>query len=57
MVERGSAVQLASALRQLAEDPELRSRIGRQGYTVFRERFTWSNTRTQVQEIQRMLLA
>ena len=57
MVERGSAVQLASALRRLAEDPELRSRIGRQGYTAFRERFTWSNTRTQVQEIQRMLLA
>jgi spore coat protein SA len=57
MVERGSAVQLASALRRLAEDPELRSRIGRQGYTAFRERFTWSNTRTRVQEIQRILLA
>ncbi len=57
MVERGSAVQLASALRRLAEDPELRGRLGRQGYAAFRERFTWSNTRTRVQEIQRMLLA
>jgi spore coat protein SA len=57
LVERGSAVQLASALRRLAEDPELRSRLGRQGYTAFRERFTWSNTRTRVQEIQRILLA
>jgi spore coat protein SA len=57
MVERGSAVQLASALRRLAEDPELRNRLGRQGYAAFRERFTWSSTRTRVQEIQRMLLA
>lgn len=57
MVERGSAVQLASALRRLAEDPELRSRMGRQGYAAFRERFTWSSTRTRVHEIQRMLLA
>jgi spore coat protein SA len=57
MVERGSAVQLASALRQLAENPELRTRLGQQGYAAFRERFTWASARTQVQEIQRMLLA
>jgi spore coat protein SA len=57
MVERGSAVQLASALRRLAENPELRTRLGRQGYAAFRERFTWANARIQVQEIQRMLLA
>jgi spore coat protein SA len=57
MVERGSAVQLASALRQLAENPELRTRLGQQGYTAFRERFTWANVRTRVQEIQKMLLA
>lgn len=56
MVERGSAVELATALRQLAENPELRTRLGQQGYAVFRERFTWANARTQVQEIQRMLL-
>jgi spore coat protein SA len=57
MVERGSAVQLASALRRLAENPELRIRLGQQGYAAFRERFTWASARTQVQEIQRMLLA
>jgi spore coat protein SA len=57
MVERGSAVQLASALRRLVENPELRTRLGQQGYAAFRERFTWANARTQVQEIQRMLLA
>ncbi len=57
LVERGSVVELASALRRLAEDPELRARLGRQGYAVFRERFTWSIARTQVQEIQKMLSA
>ena len=57
LVERGSAVQLASALRQLAENPELRMRLGRQGHASFLERFTWSNARTQFQEIQRALSA
>jgi spore coat protein SA len=57
LVERGSAVQLACALRQMAEDPELRKRLGRQGHEVFRERFTWSITRSQVQNIQKMLSA
>jgi spore coat protein SA len=57
LVERGSAVQLASALRQLAQDPELRTRLGQQGYAIFRERFTWSNVRRRVQEIERMVSA
>jgi spore coat protein SA len=55
LVERGSSVQLACALRRLAEDPALRTRLGRQGHAVFRERFTWSNARAQVQDIQNML--
>jgi spore coat protein SA len=55
LVERGSVVQLACALRRLAEDPDLRARTGRQGYAVFRERFTWSIARTRVQEIEEML--
>jgi spore coat protein SA len=55
LVERGSAEQLASALRRLAEDAELRSVLGKQGYAAFRERFTWSIARAQVQEIRRSL--
>jgi spore coat protein SA len=55
LVERGSAVELASALRRLAEDSRLRSTLGKQGYAAFRERFTWSAASSQVQEIQRSL--
>jgi spore coat protein SA len=55
LVERGSAEQLASALRRLAEDAELRSALGRQAYAAFRKRFTWSTARAQVQEIHRSL--
>jgi spore coat protein SA len=57
LVERGSVVELASALRRLAEDPALRIRLGEQGHAVFHERFTWSAARTQVQEIQHALSA
>lgn len=57
LVERGSAVQLASALRRLAENPELRTRLGQQGYATFLDRFTWSNARTQVEQIQKALSA
>ena len=57
LVERGSVVQLANALRRLAEDPQLRAHLGRQGYAAFRERFTWSNARTQVREVQKALSA
>jgi spore coat protein SA len=52
LVERGCAVQLASALQRLAENPELRAQLGQEGYTAFLDRFTWSNTRAQVQQIQ-----
>jgi spore coat protein SA len=55
LVERGSVVELASALRQLAEDSKLRSALGKQGYSAFRERFTWSVACAQVKEIQRSL--
>jgi len=55
LVERGSVVELACALRRLAEDPQLRTRLGQQGHAAFRERFTWSIARTRVQEIQKML--
>ena len=57
LVERGSAVELASALRRLAENPELRTRLGQQGYATFLERFTWSNVRVQVEHIQEALSA
>ncbi len=55
LVERGSAVDLASALRRLAEDPDLRTHLGRQGYIAFLERFTWAQTCMQVRAIQRAL--
>jgi spore coat protein SA len=55
LVERGSVAQLASALRRLAEDPDLRSDLGRQGYAAFRRRFTWSSARAQVLELQHSL--
>jgi spore coat protein SA len=57
LVERGSVAELACALRRLAEDPELRTRLGQQGHAAFRKRFTWSIARTQVQEIQKLLSA
>jgi glycosyltransferase involved in cell wall biosynthesis len=57
LVESGSAVQLASALRLLAENPELRMRLGQQGYAAFLERFTWSSVRAEVEHIQRALSA
>ncbi|HET6216268.1 MAG TPA: glycosyltransferase family 4 protein [Acidobacteriaceae bacterium] len=55
LVERGSAVQLASALRQLAENPELRTRLGQQGYAAFLESFTWLKARAQVERIEKAL--
>jgi spore coat protein SA len=55
LVERRSPVALASALRRLVENPDLRARLGQQGYAAFLERFTWSNARTQVQQIQNAL--
>jgi spore coat protein SA len=57
LIERGSVEELASALRQLAEDASLRSSVGKRGYAVFRERFHWSVARAQVQEIYRSLSA
>jgi spore coat protein SA len=57
LVERGSVVQLAAALRRLAQDPDLRTRMGRQGYAVFCERFTWAHARTHVQAIEKVLSA
>jgi glycosyltransferase involved in cell wall biosynthesis len=44
-------------LRLLAENPELRVRLGQQGYAAFLERFTWSNVRAEVEHIQRALSA
>jgi spore coat protein SA len=55
LVERGCAVQLASALRRLTENPELRAQLGQDGYKAFLDRFTWTNTRRQVREIERAL--
>jgi spore coat protein SA len=55
LVERGSAHQLAFALRRLAEDEMLRLHMSRQGYAAFRKYFTWSATRDQVQEIHQAL--
>ena len=55
MVERGSAAHLACALRRLAENPEFRTHLGRQGYAAFLERFTWSRARAQMNDIQETL--
>jgi spore coat protein SA len=55
LVERGCAVQLAAALRRLAESPELRAQLGQQGYQSFLDRFTWSATRRQVQDIEKAI--
>ncbi len=57
LVERGSVEQLANALRRLAEDQQLRTRLGQQGYAAFLERFTWSNARAQVRQVQKALSA
>jgi spore coat protein SA len=57
LVERGSVEQLADALSRLAEDPELRLSLGQQGYKAFRSRFTWSVTRSLVQEIYQAVAA
>jgi spore coat protein SA len=55
LVERGSAVQLADALRLLIEDPQLRAHLGAQGRAAFRERFTWSTARIRVGQVQKAL--
>jgi spore coat protein SA len=55
LVERGSAIQLASALRRLTESPELRARMGQEGYQAFLDRFTWGATRRQVRAIESAL--
>lgn len=55
LVERGCAVQLASALRRLTENPQLRAQLGQDGYRAFLNRFTWSRAQWQVQEIERAL--
>jgi len=57
LVERGSAIQLASALRRLAEDRELRTQLGEQGYASFLQRFTWAHARRQVEQIEQDLCA
>jgi spore coat protein SA len=57
LVEPGSVVQLACALRRLAQDAELRTRLGQQGHAAFLQRFTWSIARTQVKEIEKALSA
>jgi spore coat protein SA len=57
LVGRGSVEQLACALQQLAEDQELRWTLGKQGYSAFRNRFTWSITRDHVQSICQALSA
>ena len=55
LVKRQSAVELASALRRLVENPALRAQLGGQAYAAFLERFTWSSVRTQMRQIQNML--
>jgi spore coat protein SA len=52
LVDRGSATELAAALRLLTEDAGLRDRLGRQAHHVFRERFTWSRVRREVAQMQ-----
>ena len=52
LVERGSAVQLATALQRLAEDPDYRARLGQQGYAAFLRRFTWLQARREVDAIE-----
>lgn len=42
LVPPGDATALATALRRLRDDPELRSRLGTQGAAAVRERHTWA---------------
>jgi spore coat protein SA len=55
LVERGSVVQLACALRRLAEDRDLRANLGKQGYQSFLQRFTWAHARKQVELVEQTL--
>ena len=42
LVRKNSAVELAAALRSLAEDAPQRARLGAQAYSIFQHRFRWS---------------
>ena len=42
LVRRNSAVELATALRSLAENEPERARLGAQAYCIFQQRFRWS---------------
>jgi len=55
LVERGSPHQLAAALRRVAEDIELRCRLGAEGLLAFRSHFTWNKTREGVRRVQESL--
>jgi spore coat protein SA len=51
LVEPKSAVELADALQRLAEDDNLRAKIGAEGLNTFRRRFTWPAVCRQYREI------
>jgi glycosyltransferase involved in cell wall biosynthesis len=54
-VERGSAIQFASALRRPGENPELRTCVGHQGYAPFCACLALAKGRPQVEHIQKAL--
>ena len=56
-MERGSAEQLAAALRDLARDCQLRTRLAQEGYATFQRRFTWAAARARVQQVLESLPA
>ena len=54
-VKKGSAEELASALKLLALNPLLRKRMGQQGHAAFLQHFTWAKARDRVLAIDHAL--
>ncbi len=51
LVERGSAVELASALEQVIRDADLRRRLATESYRSFQQNFTWRAVHGRYREV------
>jgi len=51
LVERGSAVELASALERVIRDADLRQRLAAESYRSFRQNFTWRAVHGRYREV------
>jgi spore coat protein SA len=51
LVERGSAVELASALERVIRDVDLRRRLAAESYESFRQNFTWRAVHGRYREV------